>query len=109
MTFSFFCIENTGLNIPCEWCQAKCGSYFLLKIKENKFLSVMSANVQTKSSSDCDELLVHIGLDKGGYPVNIFFISPQKHMLWVLIRSASVPTTKTYVVVFIRSTSARRF
>ena len=31
----------------------------------------------------------HIGLDKGGYPVNIFLISPQKHMLWVLIRSAS--------------------
>ena len=23
-----------------------------------------------------------IGLDKGGYPVNIFFISPRKHMLW---------------------------
>ena len=23
-----------------------------------------------------------IGLDKGGYPVNIFLISPQKHMLW---------------------------
>ena len=30
-----------------------------------------------------------IGLDKGGYPVNIFLISPRKHMLWVLIRSAS--------------------
>ena len=29
----------------------------------------------------------HIGLDKGGYPVNIFHISPRKHMLWVLIRS----------------------
>ena len=28
---------------------------------------------------------LHIGLDKGGYPVNIFLISPQKHMLWVLI------------------------
>ena len=33
--------------------------------------------------------LLHIGLDKGGYPVNIFLISPRKHMLWVLIRSAS--------------------
>ena len=32
---------------------------------------------------------MYIGLDKGGYPVNIFLISPQKHMLWVLIRSAS--------------------
>ena len=27
--------------------------------------------------------------DKRGYPHNIFLISPQKHMLWVLIRSAS--------------------
>ena len=26
-----------------------------------------------------------IGVDKGGFPVNIFLISPQKHMLWVLI------------------------
>ena len=25
---------------------------------------------------------VNIGLDKGGFPVNIFLISPQKHMLW---------------------------
>ena len=32
---------------------------------------------------------IAIGLDKGGYPVNIFVISPRKHMLWVLIRSAS--------------------
>ena len=31
-----------------------------------------------------------IGLDKGGYPVNSFLISPQKHMLLVLIRSTSV-------------------
>ena len=29
------------------------------------------------------------GLDKSGYQVNIFLISAQKHMLWVLIRSAS--------------------
>ena len=28
---------------------------------------------------------VFIGLDKIGYQVNIFLISPQKHMLWVLI------------------------
>ena len=32
---------------------------------------------------------VIIGLDKSGYQVYIFLISPQKHMLWVLIRSAS--------------------
>ena len=33
---------------------------------------------------------VVIGLDKSGYQVNIFLISPRKHMLWVLIRSASL-------------------
>ena len=32
--------------------------------------------------------LFAIGLDKSGYQVNIFLISPRKHMLWVLIRSA---------------------
>ena len=31
----------------------------------------------------------HIATDKRGYPHNIFLISPRKHMLWVLIRSAS--------------------
>ena len=31
-----------------------------------------------------------IATDKRGYPHNIFLNSPQKHMLWVLIRSASV-------------------
>ena len=30
-----------------------------------------------------------IGLDKSTYQVNIFLISPRKHMFWVLIRSAS--------------------
>ena len=29
-----------------------------------------------------------ISLDKNGYQVNIFLISPQKHMLWVLIKRA---------------------
>ena len=31
-----------------------------------------------------------MGPDKSGYQVNIFLIFPQKHMLWVLIRSASL-------------------
>ena len=30
-----------------------------------------------------------IGLDKSGYQVNIFLISPRKHMLWLLSRSSS--------------------
>ena len=35
-------------------------------------------------------LAISIGLVKRGYLVNIFLISPRKHMLWVLIRSALV-------------------
>ena len=35
----------------------------------------------------------YIGLDKGGYPVNIFLISPRKHMLWVLIAEALLMST----------------
>ena len=36
------------------------------------------------------EQVSFIGLDKSGYRVNSFLISPRKHMLWVLIRSAYV-------------------
>ena len=32
----------------------------------------------------------HTGLDKSGYQVNTFLISPWKHMLWVVIRSTSL-------------------
>ena len=32
----------------------------------------------------------NIATDKRGYQHNIFLISPRKHMLWVLIRSASL-------------------
>ena len=54
--------------------------------------------VQYKTVSDKDGLnhsglnkLPHtIGLGKSGYQVNNFLICQQKHMLWVLIRSASV-------------------
>ena len=35
------------------------------------------------------EEIIPIAADKRGYPHNIFLISPRKHMLWVLIRSAS--------------------
>ena len=34
-------------------------------------------------------LLLFIGLDKSGNQVNSFLINGRKHMLWVLIRSAS--------------------
>ena len=34
----------------------------------------------------CIGILRLIGLDKGGYPVNFFFLfSPRKRMLWVLL------------------------
>ena len=33
---------------------------------------------------------ISIGLDKSGYQVSSFLISRGKHLLWVLIRSASV-------------------
>ena len=39
---------------------------------------------------DISCLYQHIGLDKSGYQVNNFLISQRKHMLWILIRSASV-------------------
>ena len=32
----------------------------------------------------------NISLDKSGYQISIFLISPQKHMLLVLIRSTSI-------------------
>ena len=35
---------------------------------------------------------MYIGLDKGGYPVNIFLISPGKHMLWVLSEALLMST-----------------
>ena len=41
-------------------------------------------------------LLIFIGLDKSGYQVNIFLISPRKHMLWVLIRSPSPRPSNEY-------------
>ena len=41
-----------------------------------------------------------IGLDKRGYQVNIFLISPQKHMLWVLIRSGEVLLMSTHNIWF---------
>ena len=34
------------------------------------------------------KLCLFVGLDKSGYQVNIFLISPRKDTLWVLIRSA---------------------
>ena len=37
----------------------------------------------------CLYSIVSIATDKRGYPHNIFLISQRKHMLWVLIRSAS--------------------
>ena len=46
----------------------------------------MIATGETKNVAQSD---AYIGLDKRGYQANSFLISRQKHMLWVLIRSAS--------------------
>ena len=40
----------------------------------------------------------HIGLDKSGYQVNIFLISPQKHMLLVLTEALLMSTTTNVFV-----------
>ena len=58
--------------------------------------SVQSSLLKKKKKKNSEILLKKkkkvrwpIGLDKGGYHVNIFLISPWKHMLWVFIRGAS--------------------
>ena len=69
-----------------------------LQIQAQKGIEVDSEAIKKKLV-----LRQYIALDKSGYQVYIFLISPRKHMLWVLIRSASVrhflwvPTT--YVLV----------
>ena len=60
----------------------------------------MEQNVKIDSKG-LDETV--IGLDKSGYKVNIFLISPQKHMLWVLVRSASVDKSGYKVNIFLIS------
>ena len=37
-----------------------------------------------------------IGLDKGVYPVNIFLISPQKHVLWYTLEAPHQGASKKY-------------
>ena len=37
-----------------------------------------------------------IGLDKGGYPVNIFLISPQKHVLWYTLEAPHQGASNEY-------------
>ena len=50
---------------------------------------VDSLNIYDREDS-VQTLGLHIATDKRGYPHDIFLISQRKHMLWVLIRSASV-------------------
>ena len=59
-------------------------------IRLNTVLVLNDPLMTLQNSGNPDQMLLNIGLDKGGYPVNIFLISPRKHMLWVLIRIASV-------------------
>ena len=41
--------------------------------------------------------MVFIGLDKSGYQVNSFLISPRKHMLWVLGEALLVSTHNMFM------------
>ena len=41
-----------------------------------------------------------IGLDKSGYQINSFLISPQKNMLWVLIRFTEALLMSTHNINF---------
>ena len=76
----------------CCWYSREAPYWGLLKSTHNGWLFVEIRKMRLD-----DALLTgNIGLDKGGYPVNIFLISPQKHMLWVLIRSTSTKTCCGY-------------
>ena len=56
----------------------------------SNFVSVIKKYQWTKKLSNLPIRPGSIGLDKNGYQVNSFLISPRKRMLWVLIRSTSV-------------------
>ena len=68
----------------------KCQDFFSLKNTNRKKLECFPLQILPGTHSSRKEGISVIGLDKGGYLVNIFLISPQKHILWVLIRSASM-------------------
>ena len=60
-------------------------------IGSNRFkepIEVLAKRVETLNELRGEK--VGIDLDKSGYQENSFLISRQKHMLWVLIRSASL-------------------
>ena len=64
-------------------------------VGQEKYVDKAVVSIQTPSlasyrlSPSVEKKTIYaIGLDKGGYPVNISFISSRKHMLWVFIRSA---------------------
>ena len=91
--------RKTRLDISCELSaqqtiHMKCQALFPLKnsIRKAYFKMLPAAFV----------IGVFIGLDNYGYQVNIFLISPRKHILWVLIRS-TLPEYMLYVLI--RSTS----
>ena len=57
-------------------------------MEKNKFIYLDTSLIRSFASVLKKHPLLK-GLDKSGYQVNIFLISPRKRMLWVLIRSAS--------------------
>ena len=68
----------------------------LTKFQGQKTHTILSSAVFSHMASRVNRTVccffclgAHIATDKRGYPHTIFLISRQKHMLWVLIRSAS--------------------
>ena len=50
--------------------------------RNKKILLLFDCKKHLIKSYECLITKYIIGLDKGGYPINIFLISPRKHMLW---------------------------
>ena len=62
--------------------------YFKIIKKSYSFISQISVYITDHHTVQLIASTI-IATDKRGYPHNIFLTSPRKHMLWVLIRSAS--------------------
>ena len=66
---------------------------------------VLSSKIGLKQAQslvfESGKIMISIGLDKGGYPVNIFLISLQKHMLWILIRSVALLMSTHNIICFV--------
>ena len=74
-----------------HWVQFRLPSFLCRQQTQQADLSLCSVHMSEGMFSHVAPRMIlrTIATDKRGYPHNIFLISPQKHMLWVLVRSAS--------------------